>query len=150
MVLGLALGASAIGGWVALTGQLDLPAVLFGMAVLCWVAGFDIIYACQDVHFDRQAGLFSIPACRGIAGGLRFSRLLHALTILFLLAVGMLTPFVGWGYWSAVTLTTGMLVYEHRLVSPTDLSRVNAAFFLVNGGISLGVFLLILLDKSLR
>jgi 4-hydroxybenzoate polyprenyltransferase len=149
LVLGLCLGSSAIGGWIAVTGTLDLPALLFGLAVMFWVAGFDIIYACQDVTFDREYGLFSIPASWGIRQGLIVSRMLHVLTVLMLVGVGLLTPFIGVMYWAAVALVTMMLLYEHSLVNDQDLSRVNDAFFMVNGFISVGVFLLVLINKAL-
>lgn len=147
LVLGLALGSSAIGGWIAVTGQLSMPAVLFGLAVMFWVAGFDIIYACQDVEFDRSYGLFSIPASWGVRQGLRISRLFHVATVLLLAGVGWMLSFAGMAYWGAVMLVAGMLVYEHSLVSESDLSRVNEAFFTINGLISIGVFLLVLLNK---
>ncbi len=145
-VLGLALASSAIGGWIAVTGTMTLPAILFGLAVLFWVAGFDMIYACQDTDFDRKAGLYSVPASFGVAHALTFSRACHVLTVICLSLVGW---WLGLGifYWVAVALTAGMLLYEQSLVSETDLSRVNEAFFNVNGIISVGVFLLILLDK---
>lgn len=149
LVLGLALASSAIGGWIAVTGSLSLTALMFGLAVLFWVAGFDIIYACQDAEFDRQHQLFSIPASWGIATGLQISRVFHAITILLLCLVGFLLPFHAPLYWVAVALTTGMLLYEHSLVSDSDLSRLNEAFFTVNGMISISIFLLILLDKLL-
>lgn len=147
LVLGLALASSAIGGWIAVTGTLTLPACLFGLAVLFWVAGFDIIYACQDVSFDRQYGLHSIPVSMGIKNGLNLSRVFHALAVVFLVGVGIIQPDIGILYWLAVVLTAVMLVYEQQLVSESDLSRVNEAFFNINGFISLSVFVLILLDK---
>lgn len=149
LVLGLALGAAAIGGWIAVTGTFSLPAVLFGLAVLSWVAGFDIIYACQDVDFDRDAGLFSIPASWGISQGLKISRALHMLTVLSLVAVWFLVPASGWGFGAAIVLTAAMLIYEQTLVSAQDLSRVNEAFFMVNGVISLLVFGCILAERLL-
>jgi 4-hydroxybenzoate polyprenyltransferase len=155
LVLGVALGSSAIGGWLALTGSFNggLP-VVFGLAVACWVAGFDIIYACQDEAFDRDAGLFSLPASMGAAGALRISRLLHAMTVVLLIGFGVWYHFswypIGFGYWVAVALTAGMLVYEHRLVSADDLSKVNEAFFLINGRISITLFIAVLVDKLIQ
>lgn len=149
LVLGLALGSSAIGGWIALTGELTLQPILFGLAVLFWVAGFDIIYACQDVDFDRDYGLFSIPASWGIGSALGISRVFHIATVLLLLTVGLLMPATGLFYWASVGLASFVLFYEHTLVSETDLSRVNEAFFTLNGLMSIGIFLLILLDKIL-
>lgn len=146
LVLGFCLGCSAIGGWVAVTGQLPLSAIVFGFAVMVWVAGFDLIYACQDVAFDRGAGLFSIPASWGVGQGLFISKLCHALTVLCLSWVGY-SLHLGWPYALAVLLVGAMLFYEHTLVSETDLSKVDEAFFNVNGAISLAVFLLVCLDK---
>ncbi len=152
LVLGVALGSSAVGGWLAVTGELDWLPVIFGFAVVFWVAGFDIIYACQDLEFDRQARLNSIPVALGLAGALRLSRLFHTLTVVLLVLFGMRYAHTGPFYWIAVALTAGMLVYEHRLIrgdesAPIRLERVNEAFFNVNGQISLTIFVLVLLDR---
>lgn len=151
LVLGVALGSSAVGGWLAVTGQLAWQPVIFGFAVVFWVAGFDIIYACQDVEFDEGAGLKSIPVALGLDGALKLSRLFHVFTV-GLLALFALGHPVGMFFWIAIFLTAGMLVYEHWLIrgdghGPIRLDKVNEAFFNVNGRISLGVFLLVLLDK---
>lgn len=152
LVLGLALGCSAIAGWLAVTGSFNggLP-VVFGLAVLFWVTGFDVIYACQDVDFDQRQGLHSLPAWLGVAMALGLSRVFHTSTVLCLVAFGLWYSAswhpMGLGYWLAVLLTAGMLVYEHRLVKPDDLSQVNEAFFTVNGRISVSVFFLVLADK---
>ncbi len=148
-VLGLALGASTVGGWIAVTGSLSLQAIAFGLAILFWVAGFDIIYACQDVSFDKEYGLFSIPVTWGIKTGLKLSRLFHVLTVLLLCWIGFTLPHLNFFYGLAVGLVAAMLVYEHSLVSHTDLTRINEAFFTVNGLISIGVFCFILLNKIL-
>jgi len=150
VVLGLCLGAGAIGGWIAVTGTLSAPALLFGTAVLAWVAGFDIIYACQDVDFDREAGLFSIPASWGVSQGLAVSRILHGVTVMSLVAVWAMVPGSSWGFGLAIVLTGAMLVYEHRLVSAQDLSRVDDAFFMVNGVISVLVFACILVERLVQ
>lgn len=146
-VLGLALGSSAIGGWLAVTGQWSWIAVLFGAAILFWVAGFDIIYACLDVHFDRQTGLYSVPAQFGVGIGLCVSRLCHMLTVALLITTGLFLPNLSGMYWLAVLLTAMMLVYEHQLVHDRELSRVNEAFFNVNGLISLSVMVLVVVDR---
>jgi 4-hydroxybenzoate polyprenyltransferase len=146
-VLGLALGCGAIGGWVATTGVLPIRAVVWGVCILFWVAGFDLIYACQDAEFDRQKGLFSIPACFGVDTALWLSRLCHVATIVGMAAVGWKLGWVGPAYWVAVALSALLLAYEQSLVRPNDLSRVNEAFFLVNGVLSIVVFLLILSDR---
>jgi 4-hydroxybenzoate polyprenyltransferase len=121
--------------------------------VVFWVAGFDVIYACQDLEFDKEAGLKSIPVALGLTGALRLSRIFHCLTVA-LLVVFALGYSVGPLFWMAIALTTGMLIYEHRLIqgdkqSPIRLDKVNEAFFTVNGRISVAVFALVLLDKWL-
>ena len=136
VALGLALSVAPVGAWIAVTGAFALPPLVLALAVVLWVAGFDIIYACQDYAFDRATGLFSIPARFGIARGLMLSSALHLGMVMALLAVGVLA-WLGWIYYVAVGLTAGFLVYEHRLVTASDLSRANAAFFTVNGVVSL-------------
>lgn len=154
LVLGVALGSSAVGGWLAVTGQLSWPPVIFGWAVAFWVAGFDIIYACQDYDFDRTEGLKSIPVALGLRQALWVSRIFHGLTVALMLLFLRLYPTAGWGCQLAILLTAAMLVYEHWLIrgdakTPLRLEKVNAAFFNVNGRISVGVFLLVLLNHLL-
>lgn len=137
--LGLALGLAPLGVWIAVRGVVDasawIPATL-GLAVICWVTGFDILYACQDVEFDRGAGLHSIPARLGVARSLWVARSLHVAMIAALIGLGVLTG-SGPVYACGVALTAALLVYEHRLVRADDLSRIDVAFFTVNGCISL-------------
>jgi 4-hydroxybenzoate polyprenyltransferase len=152
LVLGVALGSSAVGGWLAVTGQLTWLPVIFGFAVVFWVAGFDIIYACQDYGFDQQAGLKSIPVALGLERALGVSRLLHALTVGLLVLFALLYPQTSVFFWVAIAATAGMLIYEHLLIrgdgqTPIRLEKVNEAFFNINGKISLGVFLLVVLQK---
>lgn len=152
LVLGVALGSSAVGGWLAVTGQLSWLPVIFGWAVVFWVAGFDIIYACQDYGFDRSAGLKSIPVALGLPQALGVSQIFHTLTIGLLGLFGWLYPLTSLFFWAAVFLTGAMLLYEHWLIrgngtEPIRLEKVNEAFFNINGKISLGVFLLVLLQK---
>lgn len=154
LVLGVALGSSAVGGWLAVTGELSWLPVIFGWAVVFWVAGFDIIYACQDYGYDRSAGLKSIPVALGLPQALMVSRVFHGLTIGLLVLFALLYPSTSIFFWVAVGLTGGMLVYEHWLIrgdgrEPICLEKVNEAFFNINGKISLGVFLLVLLQKVL-
>ncbi len=147
LALGAALGGAALGGWAAAQGQLSEPAPwLLALAVSSWVAGFDIIYACQDLQFDRSEKLHSLPARFGMPKALLASRLLHVATVAALAALGASLS-LGAIYWCGVALVGAMLVWEHSLVSPGDLSRVNAAFFNVNGFVSIGAFLAILLDR---
>lgn len=147
--LGLALGLAPIGAWIAVQGSLALEPFLLAGAVLLWTAGFDIIYACMDVQFDRKAGLYSIPARLGIPRALRVSALLHVAMVLCLGALWWQSEVLGTWFLVASALVLLLLIYEHRLVRPDDLTRVNQAFFTMNGVIS---FLLMaaLIAESLR
>lgn len=147
LVLGLALGAGAAGGWLAVSGAFVPGTFLLAGAVILWVAGFDVIYACQDESFDRQAGLHSLPVRLGLAGGLRVSAGLHAATVALLAALGVVQH-LGVIYWLGVAAVAAMLWYEHSLVSADDLSRVDQAFFAVNGWVSVGLFACTLLDRA--
>jgi 4-hydroxybenzoate polyprenyltransferase len=122
------------------------PALVLALAVLAWVAGFDIIYACQDYVVDRAAGLHSVPASLGIPHALRVAATCHLLTVLLLAYLPTTYPQFGWLYWLGLIAVAALLVYEHALVRPDDLSRVNAAFFHVNAVISLGLFVVGSLD----
>lgn len=149
IVLGIALGGAALGGWVAAGGELTTPSPwVLALAVTTWVAGFDIIYACQDVAFDQGEKLHSIPARFGVGTALLISRALHVVTVASLFSLSQLLH-LGVAYWVGLILVTSMLVYEHSIVKKDDLSRVNAAFFTVNGVVSILVFLTILIDKIL-
>lgn len=149
LVLGLALAIAPVGAWVAVTGSFALPPVLLGLAVLFWVAGFDVIYSLQDEEFDRSEGLRSIPARFGAARALGIARLFHGTTLVLLYAV-FLAVHGGLLFGAAVVVAGGFLVRQHRLVSPADLSRVNAAFFTANGWLSVAVFVLGAADVFLR
>jgi 4-hydroxybenzoate polyprenyltransferase len=153
--LGLSLMLAPVSAWIAIRGEIllgnpadVLPAAVLGGAVLFWVAGFDIIYACQDVEFDRSAGLNSVPARLGVAKSLDLAAFCHAVMIALLAAL----PFVatqislGWIYGAGITAAAVLVVYEHSLVRPDDLSRVNRAFFNVNAVISLGLLAVGILD----
>jgi 4-hydroxybenzoate polyprenyltransferase len=136
--LGASLALAPVAAWIALRGAVAWPPVLLGMAVLFWVTGFDIIYACQDVGFDRAHGLHSIPARLGIPVALRLAAACHAAMVLALCALGWTYP-LGRIYFLGVVAVAGLLIYEHALVRPDDLSRVNTAFFQVNIAVSLGL-----------
>ncbi len=139
--LGLTDGAAAAGAWAAVTGNLDAPTPwLLWLAVTFWIAGFDLIYACQDVDFDRETGLHSVPARFGIPAALRLSQFSHVITLVALISVGLVEG-LGWPYWLGLLAVGGLLAYEHSLVKPHDLSKVNVAFFTVNGYISVIAFL---------
>lgn len=137
--LGMSLALAPIAVWIALTGEVGPVAGLLSLTVGSWVAGFDILYACQDYEFDRANGVRSIPAALGLKGAMAVSALLHGVTVLALLGLPMVTP-MGWIYYVGVALIGGVLVYEHAIVSPEDLSRIDKAFFELNGYVSL-VFL---------
>lgn len=145
LVLGLSLGLAPVGSWVGITGRIDFPAVLLGFVVLTWVAGFDIVYACQDFEFDSREGLHSIPAVFGLKKALIISTLMHVVTVLGLSWLGVVLN-LGYLYWLGVITAAGILVYEHSLVSPTDLSKLDAAFFNMNGILSVMVFVFAFAD----
>ena len=146
LVLGLALSIAPVGAYIAATGKLSIGILILALAVVFWVAGFDIIYSLQDEEFDRGQGLFSLPARLGKKNALMVSRLCHLLSPAALAAVGLFFP-VGAFYWSGCLGVGIMLVYEHTLVKPDDLSRVNTAFFTVNGTVSILFFALVLVDR---
>jgi 4-hydroxybenzoate polyprenyltransferase len=149
--LGAALLLAPLSAWIAIRGIPDLadltaPLVL-GLAVLFWVAGFDIIYACQDAEFDRRAGLASIPARLGVLAALRLAAGCHLVTLGLLLALyWAASPYLGWLYLAGVAGIAVLLIYEHALVRPDDLSRVNQAFFHVNAVISVGLLAVVLVE----
>lgn len=143
--LGIALGMAPAASWVAFRGRLDIEPVLLGLAVAFWVAGFDILYACQDESFDKSAGLHSIPSRFGIARSLRIASALHAIMILLLIGLGLTMP-LGPIYYSGLLVVALLLIYEHRLIRPDDLSKVNIAFFQVNIVISIGLLIITVID----
>lgn len=148
LILGLCLAFAPIGAWIAVAGRLEVAPLLLGAAVLCWVAGFDILYALADIPFDRAHGLFSIPALLGERGGLSVSLLLHALTPLLLAAVGSLLGLGAW-YYAGVLFVLLLLAVEHVVIRRYGTSRLEFAFFNVNGILSVGVFLFTLADLLL-
>ena len=149
LVLGFALGIAPSAAWIAVRGALDARILLLTAAVTFWVGGFDVLYACQDFEFDRQAGLHSIPRYKGIRGALWVARGSHLLMMACL--VGLLMVF-GMGKLAAVGVIVvgALLAYEHSLVSADDLSKLNAAFFTMNGVISVVFFLFVAADLLLR
>ena len=138
-VLGWADGIAPAGGWLAVTGSLSWEPVLLAFAVAAWIGGFDILYSCQDREFDVEHGLHSIPQRFGIPSALVWSRVSHLLTSAALLALGPWLA-LGFPYYIGWAIASGLLVYEHRLVSPTDLSKLNMAFFNINGYIAVIIF----------
>jgi 4-hydroxybenzoate polyprenyltransferase len=132
LILGLGLSLAPIGAYLAVIGQFDLLPILFSFAVICWVSGFDIIYALQDEEFDKTHQLYSIPSALGKAKALRVSELLHVLSALFVIGAGIYGQF-HLLYWIGVAVFVGMLFYQHSIVKPNDLRRVNLAFMTANG-----------------
>ncbi len=132
LILGLGLSLAPIGAYLAVTGAFHWLPILFSFAVLFWVSGFDIIYALQDEEFDRNNNLYSIPAAAGKSKALHISEILHLLSAACVVAAGKFGDF-GWMYWLGVLIFGGMLVYQHSIVKPTDLRRVNVAFMTANG-----------------
>jgi 4-hydroxybenzoate polyprenyltransferase len=145
--LGLAMAVAPVGGWLAAGGPARLEPWLLGLAIGAWVAGFDVLYACQDVDFDRREGLRSLPVRYGVGPAMQMSRLLHAVAVLALLAVGTAAG-LGWIYHTGVALVGALLVYEQSLVRADDLSRVKLAFDL-NGWVGLLYFAATALDVYL-
>jgi 4-hydroxybenzoate polyprenyltransferase len=146
-IVGFTDGLAPMGAWAAVRGSLftqaDLPAWILLAVVTLWIGGFDLIYACQDVPFDQQDGLYSVPALFGIPAALRLSAASHAVTALLLLVLGVLMG-LSWPYWIGLLVVTSLLAWEHSLVRPDDLSRVDLAFFNLNSYISITLFLSIL------
>ena len=134
-----------VGAWIAVTGRLEPTAYVLGLAVLFWLVGFDILYALQDMEFDRTAGLHSIPQRFGVRTSLRISRAAHGVTMVLLLWIYHLLP-VGPLYLAGVVVALGLILYEHSLVREDDLSKLNIAFFNMNGYISVTIFIFTLLD----
>jgi 4-hydroxybenzoate polyprenyltransferase len=148
VALGLALAIAPIGGWIAVQGAFGGTIFYVAAAVLLWVGGFDIIYACQDFEFDREAGLYSLPSRIGIPNALLLSSCFHVVMVLLLIQA-FLEFDLGLFSWSGLALVVISLIYEHNIVKPDDFSRVNAAFFTINGFISVALFILVGLDLCL-
>jgi 4-hydroxybenzoate polyprenyltransferase len=142
-ILGFTDGIAGAGGWIAVRGAFDRPAFVLWFALTVWIAGFDLIYACQDVDFDRRAGLHSFPARFGVAAALRAAQVCHLLTVAAFVLLGLMTG-LGVFYWVGIVVVAGLFIYEHSLVSPDDLSRLDVAFFNVNGYIALILFAAVL------
>jgi 4-hydroxybenzoate polyprenyltransferase len=149
LFLGFALGIAPAGAWVAVRGSLDPRILVLTLIVLCWVGGFDMLYACQDAEHDRAAGLKSLPASLGSRGAFRLARILHlamlalALWLVHLFQLGVLA-------WVGIAIVAALLLYEHSIVSPNDLSRMDAAFFTMNGLVSVVFFVFVAADVLLR
>jgi 4-hydroxybenzoate polyprenyltransferase len=149
LILGLTIALAPLGGWVAATGKIDGVALIFYFTVAFWTAGFDIIYASQDIEFDRKEGLYSIPSRFGIPKALFLAKLFHFFTAIGFMSLYFLTE-LSWVYFAGIILAYLILIYEHRLVTPKDLSKLNTAFFTMNGVLSVLVFSTTWIDLAVR
>ncbi|AHV98088.1 UbiA-like polyprenyltransferase [Paenibacillus sabinae] len=145
LILGLTIALAPLGGWVAVTGKVDWTAMVFYLTIVFWTAGFDVIYSCQDVEFDRKEGLHSIPVRFGVAGALKIAKVFHILTGLGFISLLFLAH-LSWWYIAGMVIAYIILFYEHHIVSPNDLSRLQTAFFTMNGVLSIVVFSFTLID----
>jgi 4-hydroxybenzoate polyprenyltransferase len=145
-VLGVSISAAPLGAWMAIRGTFDAEILPLAAAVIFWLAGFDVLYALQDIDFDRRYGLYSIPKRFGIHKSLYLSRIFHLASFLLLAANGMLFRLDGL-YWAGMFLVAGLFIYEHSLIRDDDLSRLDIAFFNMNGYISMTVFVFTLMDR---
>ena len=149
VVLGFAIGCAPLAAWLAIRGEFAWPPILLSAAVMFWVAGFDLIYALQDIEFDRKARLFSLPSKLGVAPALRISTVFHGVTVILLTATAMIAG-LGWIAYAGIAIVAGILYWEHRLVTPDDLSRINVAFFNLNGYVSILLLLTFAGDILIR
>jgi 4-hydroxybenzoate polyprenyltransferase len=149
IILGLTIGLAPLGAWVAVTGQIDITTIIFYLAVALWTAGFDVLYACQDINFDRKEGLHSIPSRFGITRALWIARGFHTITAVGLFSLIWLAD-LSWLYIVGMIIAYIILFYEHRLVSPNDLTRLNTAFFTMNGVLSVVLFTFTIVDLVVR
>ncbi|MFZ5644394.1 MAG: UbiA-like polyprenyltransferase [Bacillota bacterium] len=145
LVLGAALGLAPLGAWVAIANSIDIAPLILAAGVMFWVAGFDIIYACDDYEFDRIDGVYSIPAKFGIEKGLQVSTAFHVIALGLFVSVAYILD-LGVFYYSGMALAAAFLFYQHRVVSPVDLSRSGMAFFNLNAGLSVSIFVFTLAD----
>ncbi|MQS13595.1 4-hydroxybenzoate octaprenyltransferase [Streptomyces kaniharaensis] len=148
-ILGLAQAMGPVGAWLAVTGSWSWEAVVLGAAVGIWIGGFDLIYACQDVESDRHGGVRSVPARFGVPAAIRGSRVCHVVTTLLLGWYAVLTG-AGAAFWVGLVVVAGAFVYEHTIVKPNDLSKLNRAFFQTNGFVGISLFFFALVDLIIR
>lgn len=145
IILGLTIALAPLGGWVAVTGSVNWTSMVFYFTIVFWTAGFDVIYSCQDVDFDRKEGLKSIPVRFGVPGALVIARVFHILTAIGFVSLLFMTD-LSWWYVAGMIIAYIILFYEHYIVSPSDLSRLQTAFFTMNGVLSIVVFSFTLID----
>lgn len=149
VVLGLTIALAPLGGWVAVTNEIGWEAVIFYVTIACWTAGFDIVYACQDYEFDKKEGLYSIPVRFGIAKSLKIARGFHIATAIGFMVLFVMTS-LSWWYLIGIVIALGLLIYEHLIVKPNDLTRLNTAFFTMNGVLSIVVFAFTFIDLVVK
>jgi 4-hydroxybenzoate polyprenyltransferase len=145
LVLGSVLGLAPVAGWLSVTPAFSLATVLFGLGVTFWVGGFDVLYACQDAAFDKSQGLNSMPVRFGVGGALSLAGMLHGAAVVLFALAGWGAA-LGWGYFGFLMVTAALLWIEHRLISENDLSRIDVAFFTINGVVAASLFVGVLLD----
>jgi len=145
VVLGLSISAAPLGSWIAVRGTFDREIIPLATAVIFWLAGFDVLYALQDIAFDRSYGLYSIPQRFGVKKSLLLSRIFHSCSYLLLVVNGLFFNLGGF-YWTGMFVVAGLFLYEHSLIKESDLSKLDIAFFNMNGYISAGIFLFTLMD----
>ncbi len=148
-ILGFSLGISPIGAWLAVNGSLSWTPVFLGLAVLCWVSGFDLLYALQDIEFDRENGLFSLPLKLGVPATLKLARQLHLAMLGLLFVIFLSSAHLGWLYLLGLFIAAALLHYEHQMLTVDDLSRIDTAFFTMNGYLSVSLFLITAIDVLL-
>lgn len=149
LVLGLALAVAPAGAWIAIRGDLTLPVILLSVAVGVWIAGFDVIYGCQDVAFDKAHGLHSMPVRFGVEGALSLSKWMHAVSMVCFAAVGILLELM-WIYYIGVVVAAVVLVYQHSIVTSRDFSKVTQAYFMRNGLVGISVFIFTLVSVLIK
>ncbi|GGA23042.1 UbiA-like polyprenyltransferase [Paenibacillus physcomitrellae] len=149
VVLGFTIALAPLGGWVAVTGKVDLTAIVLFVTIAFWVAGFDVIYACQDVEFDVKEGLYSIPSRFGVSRSLLIAKSFHIITAIGFVSL-LLLAHLGWWYIGGIVIALIILFYEHTIVTPKDLSRLQTAFFTMNGALSIVVFCFTFIDLAVN
>lgn len=149
VVLGLTTALAPLGGWVAVTGQVDYKAIIFYIALAFWTAGFDVIYACQDQDFDSEEGLYSIPSRFGLNKALWFARGFHVITAAGFIILFVVTP-LSWWYLMGMIIACGILFYQHYILSPRDMSKLQTAFFTMNSTLSIVLFAFTLVDLVVK
>lgn len=149
LVLGATIALAPLGGWAAVTDSFSWSSLVFYIAIAFWTAGFDVIYACDDIEFDRREGVYSIPSRFGLEKALKIAQGFHIVTAAGLIALAFITP-LGWWYVAGVVIACSILFYQHQIVKPSDLTRVQTAFFTMNSWLSSIVFIFTLIDLAVK